>query len=371
MTKRILFLAAVLLAAAPAYGQLNCSYPNSNGIGIVDAPPLGTVCAAGKNGTTYVNNRVASSTEFCVETNYDTTYATHQATVVGYGQTHCATISNYQTPCYADTDQSMTRASHSTAYNQFYLRTYDMSYLSNGTCSRNGVFHQDFWECVGASCACPEVIGCQEGYVWNPTRCQCMKTSPIVLDITGKGFELTDAAHGVLFDIAATGHPVQMGWTAPGSDNAFLCLPDADGRCDDGKDLFGNFTPQPPSMNPNGFAALAVYDDPKSGGNGDGIIDARDRIFKSLRLWIDKNHDGISQLDELYTLPTLGINSISLAYTEIHKLDQYGNEFRYRARLNPDKATDAGKIVYDIFFVISNSTVVAHRSVQRCPVTEK
>ena len=110
---------------------------------------------------------------------------------------------------------------------------------------------------------------------------------------------------------------------------------------------------------PNGFAALAVYDLPGNGGNGDGIIDARDGIFSSLRLWIDLNHDGIAQPNEIFTLPALGINSISLKYTEDRKTDQYGNRFRYRARLNPDKPDDAGKIVYDIFFVTLDPPIQA------------
>lgn len=84
--------------------------------------------------------------------------------------------------------------------------------------------------------------------------------------LSGNGFHLTSAAGGVLFDISGTGHPVQMGWTAAASDNAFLALPGADGLVHNGGQLFGNFTPQPPSANPNGFAALAVYDDPKTEG---------------------------------------------------------------------------------------------------------
>ncbi|HEX3156030.1 MAG TPA: hypothetical protein VHV32_15485, partial [Candidatus Angelobacter sp.] len=177
--------------------------------------------------------------------------------------------------------------------------------------------------------------------------------SPIIIDLTGDGFVLTDAAHGVTFDIANDGIPIHMAWTA-NSKNAFLALDrNGSGTITNGAELFGNFTSQPVSPHPNGFAALAVYDDPMNGGNGDGVIDARDKIFSSLRLWVDANHDGVSQPEELHTLPELGIYSISLDYQLSERKDQYGNLFRYRARVNqglhgPD---DVGKTAYDVFLV--------------------
>jgi len=202
--------------------------------------------------------------------------------------------------------------------------------------------------CTNGVCtaSCGHIETCGDGEAWNSADCACEPATPILIDLSGNGFDLTSAAGGVQFDSFGTGHPIQTAWTAQGVGNAFLCYPDSNGKCDNGRDLFGNFTPQPSSSSPNGFAALAVYD-----GNGDGIIDSRDAVFSSLRLWIDANHDGISQPEELHTLPSLGVNSVSLEYKASEKRDRYGNVFRYRAHVNPKKGTDVGKTAYDVFFV--------------------
>jgi hypothetical protein len=133
-----------------------------------------------------------------------------------------------------------------------------------------------------------------------------------------------------------------------------LALPGANGIVSTGQQLFGNYTPQPPSATPNGYAALAVYDQPDHGGNNDGVIDQNDQIFSSLRLWLDENHDGVCQPGELYTLPQLGVFSISLDYSLSEQTDDFGNLFRYRARINQGthKQDDpVDRKAYDIFFV--------------------
>jgi hypothetical protein len=84
------------------------------------------------------------------------------------------------------------------------------------------------------------------------------------------------------------------------------------------------------------------------------VIDEKDAIFSSLRLWIDSNHDGVAQTEQIHSLPELGVFSISLHYRESRKEDQYGNLFRYWSRINlidPDEDDSrAGRVAYDVFF---------------------
>ncbi len=186
-----------------------------------------------------------------------------------------------------------------------------------------------------------------------PDYMECA-TSPIVIDLGNDAIALTDKDGGVRFDLNSDGIKEQLSWTAGGADDAWLCLDrNGNGAIDDGQELFGNSTPQPDpphGSEPNGFLALAVFDTPGEGGNGNGMIDEGDSIYPKLLLWIDSNHNGISEPEELKTLSSAGVTALSLDYKLSRKTDFYGNQFRYRSKMTV-RNIDIDKWAWDVFLL--------------------
>ncbi|HJQ30631.1 MAG TPA: hypothetical protein VJ866_00550 [Pyrinomonadaceae bacterium] len=200
----------------------------------------------------------------------------------------------------------------------------------------------------------PCAVDCKEAYGprWYCYEGVCTERTPVLIDVAGDGFALTDAAGGVWLALAEGGRRIRVAWTAAGSDDAWLALDrNGDGRVGGAHELFGNFTAQPPAAEPNGFLALAVFDRPDAGGNADGMIDSRDSIFDSLRLWQDVNHDGVSQPEELHTLRSLDVARIHLDYKESKREDEHGNLFHYRAKVDDAKGAKVNRWAWDVSLV--------------------
>lgn len=170
--------------------------------------------------------------------------------------------------------------------------------------------------------------------------------SPLVIDVSGNGIELSSPDAGVDFDIAGTGVKHRISWPVLPT-TAFLALDrDGNGNIDSVHELFGDRTIGPDGLPAaNGFEALRKYD-----ANHDGWIDDKDPIYAELVLWFDRNRDGIASSDELQSLSEAQLLGIDLDYRAGFEVDDYGNQTRERSV--SVFAGDILRTIFDIWFKI-------------------
>lgn len=138
------------------------------------------------------------------------------------------------------------------------------------------------------------------------------------------------AKGAVNFDLLAQGSPLRTEWLERGVDG-FL-VDDRDGKVSeaarangkiDGSLLFGNA-----GGYANGFTKMAkIFDTPAMMADASGLVPkASDKMLrgdqlKGLKVWQDKNQDGLVQVAELASLPALGITEVSMKYDYVLNKD--------------------------------------------------
>ena len=171
--------------------------------------------------------------------------------------------------------------------------------------------------------------------------------SPIVLDLTGQGIQLSGPEDGTQFDLNNDGNKVYTGWVK-GANNAFLVQDlSGNGRIDNGGELFGSATLLANGKRAaNGFEALKDLD-----SNRDGLLNNRDSKWKNLSLWFDRNYDAYTQYSELENLNRYQIQSINLNYIELLEMDEFGNQTRERSTyVRKIKGKNTPLMLVDIWF---------------------
>lgn len=151
-----------------------------------------------------------------------------------------------------------------------------------------------------------------------------LDSSPIVLDLLGKGLEASQgnwkphpkkfyAKHRVLFDFFGNGFPVAMEWVGP--NDGLLVKPKRDGSVD-GSCLFGNANGYA-----HGYEQLAAYDE-----NLDGKVKGRE--LEGLSVWQDKNGNAKCEAGELRSVQQWGISELSVKHDQFKSTYVIGGKTR-------------------------------------------
>jgi hypothetical protein len=147
------------------------------------------------------------------------------------------------------------------------------------------------------------------------------KVDPIALDLNGDGITFGSATDGYAqFDMDKNGFKERAAWL--NNADGFLARDiNGNGLIDDGSELFGDQTALKNGKTAtDGFEALKDLDD-----NKDGILDKLDKTFQAIKIWQDKDRDGITDEGELSSLADLGITSFSVNGKATNTKDHNGN----------------------------------------------
>lgn len=140
---------------------------------------------------------------------------------------------------------------------------------------------------------------------------------PLIIDLGETGIELCELSNGVNFDLDNNGYAEKTAWI--GTIDGFLALDrNENGIIDNGGELFGDQVDIGDRMlSSSGFEALSILDE-----NEDGVIDEKDDYYKMLLVWVDSNHNGYSEPNELNLLDYYGIKEIQLDHINGSVIDE-------------------------------------------------
>jgi hypothetical protein len=142
-----------------------------------------------------------------------------------------------------------------------------------------------------------------------------VSVSPIIIDIYNNDKPDVDKndwqphparfniSRAKMFDITGTGQPNLVEWVGPKS--GLLVAPIDEVKVVGGRQLFGTAVGFV-----DGYQKLAMLRDK----NADGVISGKE--LEGLKVWVDKNQDGVCTPDELTTVQELGITSLDCKHKD-------------------------------------------------------
>ena len=136
----------------------------------------------------------------------------------------------------------------------------------------------------------------------------CNVSDPIIIDLNNNGrFDVSSIENGVNFSMFGK-RSTAVSWL---NGDGFLFYDSNDnGVADDGTEFFGT--------NPKydtAFGHLSTLD-----SNRDGFVNREDLRFFKLHVWLDRNYDGVSTVDEVIPLTKTKITSIPLDASKYQKV---------------------------------------------------
>jgi hypothetical protein len=168
--------------------------------------------------------------------------------------------------------------------------------------------------------------------------------TPYIVDFAGNGIATGDQ----YLQVGGNGPATQWVKADENTDDAVLVFD----RNDDGKvSGFEELLAARAEDAATGQAALGQLDD-----NADGVVDARDAAFASLRLWFDRNGNGTVDAGEMKALSDLAVKAFRVAWEANldptaatgFRTDANGNTHRYSTTVTLDQGRQA--TMTDVFF---------------------